>query len=60
MGKVLTSYTMYVKTENFYLMPPLNKGGNDVGTVTYCTSTGIMKHAHRMQKKNRNIKRLRH
>lgn len=59
MGKVLTSYTMYVKTENFYLMPPLNNKGKD-GTVTYCTSTGIMKHAHRMQKKNRNIKRLRH
>lgn len=34
-------------------MPPLNKGGNDVGTVTYCTSTGIMKHAHRMQKKKK-------
>lgn len=62
MGKVLTSYTMYVKTENFYLMPPLNNRGKDVGTVTYCTSTGIMKHAHRMQKKKRkrNIKRLRH
>lgn len=31
-------------------MPPLNNKGKD-GTVTYCTSTGIMKHAHRMQKK---------
>lgn len=57
---MLTSYTMYVKTENFYLMPPLNNRGKDVGTVTFCTSTGIMKHAHRMQKKKRNIKRLRH
>lgn len=57
---MLTSYTMYVKTENFYLMPPLNNRGKDVGTVTYCTSTGIMKHAHRIQKKNRNRKRLRH
>lgn len=38
-------------------MPPLNNVGNDVGTVTYCTSTGIMKHAHTMQK-NKKYKKI--
>lgn len=38
-------------------MPPLNNKGKD-GTVTYCTSTGIMKHAHRMQKKKKKYKKI--